>query len=842
MDNETRRAVNFPLQTVPDSKKTDEWAKDCIDAAENLYTFENLNTRATFYNKRINQNLRNNILNQNDVERIVNPSGVKISTNPDKIAHQGIANTKIMLLKGEESKRLQRKDFEAFVSSDEGMGVSKKADAIKNMYLQRMQELIMQEDLEEEQIEAELQKLQKYIKYSYKDIKEITANKILQYEYERLNLSDIITDCFEDLLTFGEEIAAVEEYGNDLVVRKVNPLNIFTVNSPESKFIEDSDVIIEYNYMSLRQILDLYYDEMSVQDFKDLEKALGSNNNDWGGMATPGFNRNITIEERFGVPYEEQSIGVTGMPGFFTAGMDHRGNIRVLRVCWRSSRKLGKLKYYDENGLPAFEIVPEQYKPDKSLGEEIEWFLVNEWWEGHKIANDKYVRMRPIPYQGRSEFNLSKCSPPYVGVVASFNNSRVMSLLDYLKPLDYMYDIVFYRYTLALSKYRAPITVINKSMIPTDIDPITFFNFVDSTGTMILDPTNEIMKGPSQGKSAGMFNTLTATVINSQMGDYVRQHIEMLQYIEQQIDTISGINAARQGNLDGKEKVGTSNMNWSASNSMTEPYFRIHSLFKKNLLAKMLNVAQYVWAKNPRKFQYVLDDFSAEILTDFEDISDVEFDIHVSHSGTMDEVKELMKQLSHAASQNGTITLSQVGQMYMKSGIKDTLRFLEEKEEELAQRQQQAQEAQIQAEQEAVAMQMEMEAAKLELEYEKLDREDLNKQLDRELAIQKEIIDAMGYARETDINNNQIPDVVEQGYLALEQQSMNYDIIDKQQQRQQEKQIKDKEFDLKKKSEDNKLKIAEINKKLKEKELAIKEKIEKIKLQVARTNKNKYDK
>lgn len=757
--------TQFPVQTIPDSKKTKKWMQDCVDAAENLYIMDTSNVRSTWYNKRINQNLRNNILIQQDVEKVINPSGIKISTNPDRMAHQGLGNSKIMLLKGEESKRLRKYNFKVFKTSSDDMGVSDRELEMKNMIIAKMQEMIQSSDLEEQEIENKLKELQKYARYSYQDLQEIVANKILRYEYERLNLADKITDAWEQLLTFGEEIMAVEVYGNDLYTRNVNPLNFFCLLSPNSNLIEDSDVMIEYDYMTIRSVVDLYYDELTVDQIKSLETTYQTSS--MAGIIKPGFNRNITIEERFGFTMGEITPSLTG-PGMFSGPFDMRGNVRVMRVCWKTSRKLGKLKSYDELGVPVYSIVPEGYKINKSLGEEIEWFIVNEWMEGHKIGTDIYTRLRVIPYQQRSQHNLSECLPPYTGIISNFNQTRAMSLLDYMKQYDYLYDVIFYRYTEALAKYKGPITVLNRSMIPSEIDPITYMNFVDSTNYMLLDPSNEIMRGPNSGKSAGMFNTLTASVINAPMGEFVRNHIEMLSFIEAQLDKISGINSARQGTTEGDEKVSVNNMNWTASNSMTEPYYRLHDYFKRNLLKRILNVSKYLWSINPKKATFVLDNIGIEMVSSFEDISDVEFDIHITGATDIDELKEMFKQLAHAAMQNGTMTMSQVAQMYLKDSVSAQQRYLEELEEQAAQRAAEASKAEQAAIQAEIDKEYELAYADLELEYEKLDRESEENALDRQLDIELETIKASGFAKDSDIDKDGVPDILEINKLANE--------------------------------------------------------------------------
>jgi hypothetical protein len=43
---------------------------------------------------------------------------------------------------------------------------------------------------------------------------------------------------------------------------------------------------------------------------------------------------------------------------------------------------------------------------------------------------------------------------------------------------------------------------INTSMIPSEWDPLKWLQYAEATNVMFMDPTNEVLKGPLQGKSA----------------------------------------------------------------------------------------------------------------------------------------------------------------------------------------------------------------------------------------------------------------------------------------------------------------------------------------------------
>jgi len=835
--------ISFPAQKKTDKEKNEKWQRDCVDAAEHLTMFNSRQIRQSFLNKRTNYNLYNNILDTRDIEKVCNQHNLEISKFPAKMQHIGIGNSKIRLLVGEESKR--RFDWRAVISSSDEQGVSSKEDQIKQMYMDFLMEKIQNEQFDQESAQRELNKLQKYINYDFQDIKEITANKILKHEVKRLEVKTIFNDSFLDLLIAGEEIACIEEVCGDIVVRKCSPLNVFTLNSPYSNKIEDSEIIVEYGYGTVGSVIDQFYEYLTPQEIDKLEAGDGNSLFNYGG-ARQMLTRDLSIDERFGelngqlfIPSELSAFTMGG-------GYDAYGNVRVLKVVWKSRRKIGKLTYFDEYGNEQSELVPEDYNPVKELGENVEWMWINEWWEGHKIGNDIYCKIRPIPYQGRSMFNASICKPPYVGSYANTDLSKAMSLMDIMKPLDYLYDIYSYRRELAVAKYLGPMLAFNMSLIPSGMDMKNWLHYVTTTGLMPLDPTNEILKGPSQGKNAGAFNTLTATTVNSDLGNFIQQHTILMEQLKQDLDEVSGVSRQRLGEISSNETVGGVERAVNQSSHITEKWFAVHDRFKKRVLERILETAKYVWKNNPKKCQFVLDDMQTIIVENYDEFFESEYDVMISDSSTDQELFQALKQLSQAALQNQQATFADVISIYKSESIQAVARKLEESSRAIMEQQSAMEQQKMQAQQQMAAEANQVQMAKMELDKYKIDQDNLTK-------IQVATIGAMkGVEGPVDMDGNGIADPLEVQKLALDQQDLQSRQFNEQLKLQLEErkhskdtEIKERELANKKDIEDKKIKAIEVQNKnqekmqaaqikAQEKELQMKERIERIKLAAAR--------
>lgn len=689
--------VSFPRQKLSDKEKDDRWFKKNIDFAEHLLTSD-VNLRSNFKNKKANYNLRANIINVKDFEKFINPDNLDLESLPASFQHVGIENSKINLLLGEYSKR--RKEFKAYISSNDSEGISRKEEALMEQIKSELSDMIKKDSITEEEVQKRLQQLQHYQTYEFQDLAEITANKILKKEYKEGDFDFLFLRTFEDLLVGGEQIMYAGVLGGNPVLRRVNPMNLYTLGG-NSMYIEDADIIVEYGYKSIGQVIDDYWDQLRPEDVDFLERGKTDASAGGGGI---GLNRDISIYDYYGEQgalsiFHPNEMGTRTFAGAF----DTYGNVRVLKVCWRSRRKIGKLKYYDEDGQEQYDYVPEDYQVNKVLGEEVEWIWVNEWMEGTKIADHIYTLMRPVPYASKSIVNKSKGVPPYIGSVNSTNDYKVQSLMDVMKPLTYSYDIAYYKRELEIATYKGAFTAINSSMVPSGWDPKEWMRYVTINKFAWLDPTNEILKGPSQGKSAGAFNTLTAT--NVQLGDSnaIGMYTNLLLDIENTLGKIAGVSGAREGQIQNREAVNNVEREVAQTSHITEKWFAIDNNFRKRVLTKFLECCKYAYKANPKKGQFLLDDMGQQIVNNFDEFVASEYDIHMSNSNNDTQLYQDLRTLSQAAIQNGQAKISDLIAISQSESVQEIARRLEDsarkiKEENDAMQQQQMQQQQQQAE------------------------------------------------------------------------------------------------------------------------------------------------
>jgi hypothetical protein len=711
---------HFPSQRKGIAQKTETWARQCIDAAQQQIMHSSLNFRQTFFNKKTNYDLYSNILNQEDVEKVCNPFGLDGMTIPAKMQNYPISAPKIDLLVGEESKR--KFDWKVRVGNEDA--ISSKELAMSKKLKEYIKGLI--EDTPEEEMEHELKGYMKYLNYEWQDFREEAGNKLLNHIHRRQNLKRKFNKAFKDAAISGEEIGMWDVVGGEPVCEILNPLKIHTVRSGESPYFEDADIIVIDTYMSPGQIVDQYWDVLNPAQVKEIENGIGTTGATGGG-GTRGFNDlgdspDLATRVDTNIDTTQLEKDVT-----FGAPIDQDGNIRVLRVYWKSMRKMQWVSTINQWGEEEKELRDENDIIDETLGETSKIIWISEWWEGHKIGGEIsakakggiYTRMQPKKMQYRSIQNPSKCHPGIVGTLHNTNDSVVVSPMDMMKPYQYMYNVLMYNTELMIAKNWGKIMRLPMHEKPDGWKTEQWLAFAKSMNALPYDAFQEGTKGQATGKLAGAMNQ-SSPMIDMEMGNSIQLYMNMMDHIKNEMGEIVGVSKARQGQISSSEAVGNVQREIIQTSHITEWLFAAHDDWKLRMLAIGLETAKIAVKDNPKKYQDVLGDMSTLIYQFGDnDALEADFDIFISDSNRDTELYEMMKQLAHAGIQNDKMNFSTLMSIYMDNSLSSIRRKIESSEKEAAQRLEQARKEELEAGQQNAQMLAEQEEKTREWEKEK---------------------------------------------------------------------------------------------------------------------------
>lgn len=699
--------IKLPPQQLPYSKKNRKWRVMHLDWADSKTFFNFSPVRNSVIHKKINYDLLNGTLHIQDLQSILNPEQVVEKFTPSSIQHYPIINSKLNVLRGEESKRLF--DFKVVITNPNAL--SEREENKKNLVLQSLQQLVSNQSQSEEEYQKNLEKMADYFTFEWQDMRELRANSLLNHYVKEYNIPLIFNEGFMDAMTVGEEIYQCDIRGGEPIIERVNPLKIRVFKSGYSNKIEDADIIIMEDYWSPSKIIDTYYDVLTAKDREHIENGPQNmdHTNEVGERDERyGFINNHMIDDTMGSDeFFFDPLNLFNGPSSSLLPFDTAGNIRVLRMYWKSRRKIKKVKSYDpETGEEVFNFYPETYTIDKDKGEE-EWvYYINEAWEGTKIGEDIYVNMRPRVIQYNRLSNPSRCHFGIIGSIYNLNDSKPFSLVDMMKPYNYMYDAIHDRLNKLMAKNYGKIIQLDLAKIPKGWTVDKWLYFAQHNNLAIVDSFKEGNIGASTGKLAGALNNASSGIIDAELGNIIQQYINTLEFIKMEMSDVVGITRQREGQISNRETVGGVERSTLQSSHITEWLFTIHDDVKKRALECFLETAKIALQGRQEKFQYILSDGSMRIMDiDGDEFAEADYGLVVDNGGNVQELNQKLDMLAQAALQNQSISFSTIMRLYSSASLSEKQRLIEKNENDIKESQQQQQQQQLQMQQESIQAQ-----------------------------------------------------------------------------------------------------------------------------------------
>lgn len=481
-----KNTKSFPAQKLPMSKKTQAWKEACVDyvvgAGDSGFGG---NGRSRSDEMQTYYDLYNSIYNEKDLKYVTNPFK-QDDGFPAMAQDYNIIKPYVDQLLGEETKR----PFNFHPQRTSDIAASELQEKAKEMLMDYIQATIASKLSPEQAARYEQalatgeiqtpEAIAKYLQKDYKDIAETEAYHALQFLKRKLNLTHEFYKGWKDALIGGEEIYYVGVINGDPYVERVNPMYFDYEHSLDLEFIDDAAWCRRKMIMSATEIYDRFYDKMSERQLNELLELIDQK---------PGAGNNPEIRKT-SIDYE--SIKLHKINSFTDNPFDI-DHIVVYHCCWKSFKKIGFVTLLNPETGEAEEFqVDEDYKVT-GTEQSVEWDWIIEVWEGYRIGDDMYIGIQPIEYQHISADNPNSQKLPYTGVVYNNTNSKPRSLVSMMKPLQYMYIVVWYRLELALSRDKGKVAVMDITQIPKsmNIDVNKWMHYLSALGVAFINPYDE---------------------------------------------------------------------------------------------------------------------------------------------------------------------------------------------------------------------------------------------------------------------------------------------------------------------------------------------------------------
>lgn len=704
---------------------------------------------------------------------------------------------------------------------------------------------------------------------SFRGIAEQWANHIIQLDNDRFEMYQKESDAFRDMLVCDREFWHIRVKENDYDIELWNPINTFYHKSPDVYYISDGNYVGNIKIMSVPDVIDMYGSQMTEEQILDLKNHYRSLNN--FPLVADAHRSQENWYTDFSKPYPKSQTNVTwqkyldgqvaktmnGQGGFawhdlqgaarasLEFDIQGPGMVRVAEAYWKSQKRVGHLTWKKRDGTMIQDTIDEEYevteqpiyntsllknksKDNLVYGEHIDWIWINEVRWGVKINSSLstyytrnysdfepiYIGGDPIPFQFKGRNNLYGCKLPVEGKIFSERNTHSSSIVDKMKPNQINYNIVNNQIVEMLADEIGNVLVLDQNMIPRNSmkgqwGPYNFPMFHQVMKDYQLAAIDPSIRNTENATNFSHFQTVDMTKTNQ-----IMTRLELARHFKDEAYSLVGITPQRLGSIAASETATGTTQAVNNSYAQTEPLFDQHmNHLMPRVRQMMVEAAQFICSSKKQNRLNYLNSDEENVFFDIQGDDLLLRDIHVYAKSTAN-VKALRDKLEALATQatsagGSLVELAEVFTTQSPAEIISKLREAEDKRNQMIQGQQDH-EAQI------IEQKQQFEA---EQEQKMMDNENYWK--DR--LIQKDIyiaeIKALGYAKNNDINANEIPDALEVDKFLHMQGMDSQDIL-----------LKQAEMSLKQTKMNMDMQLKEKQIKEQEKQRISREKIEKMKL------------
>lgn len=771
---------SFELEEYPDifvsakEKDSDKYIKSTANYFANLALRQYRANLDTFVK---NYNFFKGILSEEDfylepVEKEVQDfadvlmADVKTASGLEKgIVHYSIMSQPINMLVGEYTKKPDNtfvKDFSEDGQAEELQYLLDNLTEYTRQLIQGKLALKLSQqgiDLETEEGATQLaqmteEELEERIT-TYTSLYEKWGNRMLQALKMQFNLKEVSEETITDLFKSGYGYIHVYEDNSPtgFNIENINPKNYFELAMPENKYAKDAYAAGVIQVLDVTQIVSRF--NLTKEEVDALREPFVKDKNLADtGIFSIGYNtyypnsefvekvRNFAgIEE-----YLSWELGISDtQPDKF-----YGEKFPVLTAYFKGKNKIGKLTYVDADGFTQTTIVDETYKNKEHPNQiDLEWYYDDVLYRITKIGKVLYD-IEEVKCTDRIPISGGKYDP---------KNSDVKSLIDLMKPLQVLYNIVMNQLFKVLKKDKGVLLRMNLRRIPVPKDG-THEDALDVFETQLRELGVIFEDDSPENTGTAGNNTNLAQAVDLSQHNYIQSRYTLAQQLKQDCWELIGINRERLGGVAASQTAMGTQTAMSQSYSQTEPWFVHHEYVMNDLYQLILDTAQYY---ESTKEDSTLSFISGEgehvfIKVNGKQLSGRDLRCFVTSRSEDMENLQRSRQLAQAMLQNGVSAyeINQLNSSKSPRAIDQVLKKVKEREEQFRQQQQQIEQQKTQAIQE----QTQVMAA---IEREKMDREDMNKQLDRE---SKERVSAINtFSRQDnnliDADGNGTPDILD---------------------------------------------------------------------------------
>ena len=608
--------MEFPRQNIPESKKNEDWHRDCVDyflKQQQVETFVSNKTKD--YE---NYLIASGEFNKDQFKYITDMYGM---TAPARLVNYPLIQNKLDLLAGE----LITQPLQYTVNVINRNAIRRKteelvaiaAETILKPERRKIEEVtntkIPDEDLGEEIPED----VEQFMKMNYRTNVEKQVSVGLKYLIDRWDLKSTFKRGFYDLQITNKEFYRVYIKNRTPYCERIDPRQMVYDQDGDKESLQDSLYAGVDNWYTVNEIIDRF--ELSSDEVDKLED-LAQQKNQY---------------------YNDNNSGNS----YITADGTNSLRVRVVDMQWKSIKminyKVSPNKYDPDSDY--HKMVADDYKPKK--GEKIEKKAITEVRQAIKVGHEMLIKFGAKPNQIRYEENYANTKLDFYGVIRNNFSGSTLSIVDALKNIQILYNIVMFHIDGALARSGGKAIVYDVSQKPKNIPLSDIMYHAKNSGLIMINSKQE-------GGQMSTFNQWKD--IDFTLSQSVSQMINLKMMLEETADKLTGITASRAGVNKTSDAVGVNERSVMQSTLITAPLFDIHFKLVSEVLQGLANLMKYCWGEDGYMIN-VFGDMGYEIFNIDKAIALDEYGLFVKNNAKELERKQAMMGLINNFSSTGAL-------------------------------------------------------------------------------------------------------------------------------------------------------------------------------------------
>ena len=608
--------MEFPRQNIPDNQKDEAWHKDCVDFfLQQQQTEKYVSNKTKDYE---NYLIASGEFNKDQFKYITDMYGM---TAPARLVNYPLIQNKLDLLAGE----LITQPLQYTVNVINRNAIRRKTEELVAIAAEtilkperRKIEEVTKTPIPDEDLGEEIPKdVESFMKMNFRTNVEKQVSVGLKYLIDRWDIKSIFKRGFYDLEITNKEFYRTYIKNRTPYVERLDPRQMIYDEDGDKESLQDSLYAGVDNWYTVNEIMDRF--DLTAKEVDKLEELAGQKSQ-W-------YNDNNA---------NNSYISPDGSNGL---------RIRVVDMQWKSIKmmnyKVSPNKFDPESDY--LKMLPDDYKP--KAGEKIVKRAITEVRQCIKIGHEMVIQYGAKPNQIRYEENYANTKLDFYGVIRNNFSGTTLSVVDALKNIQLLYNIVMFHIDSALARSGGKAIVYDVSQKPKNVPLSDVMYHAKNSGLIMINSKQE----------GGQLNTFNQWKdIDFTLSNSVSQMINLKMMLEETADKITGITASRAGINKTSDAVGVNERSVMQSTLITAPLFDIHFKVVSEVLQGLANLMKFCWGEDGYMVN-VFGDMGYEIFNIDKAISYDEYGIFVKNSSKELERKQTMMGLISNFSSTGSL-------------------------------------------------------------------------------------------------------------------------------------------------------------------------------------------